>query len=108
VARYVSGLKEPTTIFEAAAYHRKIRVVCGDCGHAAVYDPHQLWWLFEQRGWVGIFPDAAKRFWCRACGARLGRRVKRALIELTETDPTINLPFPQESAWKRAINRHRG
>lgn len=105
--RYVNGLGEPTTIFEAAAHRHNIRVACSDCGHASVYDPHQLWWLFERKGWVGTFSDAAKRFWCRACGTRLGHRVKHARIELTETDPTIILPFPDERVWKRAVSRFR-
>jgi hypothetical protein len=34
-------------------------------------------------------------------------KVRRARMELTNDDPTIILPFPSDSEWKRAINRHK-
>jgi len=108
VPHYRDGIKEPSTIFEAAAFKQRLKVVCQQCQRASVFDPHQLWWLFDRKGWSGIFGDAVKRFWCRRCAARVGRKVKRARIELTADEPTITLPSPGEYDWKRAVSRFRG
>jgi ribosomal protein L37E len=106
--RYQGGMKEPTTIFEAAAFQQRLCIVCQRCGHAAVYDPHQLWWLFERRGWVGIFSHAHQRFWCRRCSEQTGRKVKAARIELTSGPVTVPLEFPSEESWRKALARFRG
>lgn len=47
---YKDGLPLATNLFEAAVWHKAIKVTCG-CGHAVTYDPHGLWWLFERKGW---------------------------------------------------------
>jgi len=44
MAHYRDGLKRATCLFEAAAWHRAVKVRCG-CGHFAVFDPHGLWWF---------------------------------------------------------------
>jgi hypothetical protein len=108
MARYKDGLKVATHVFEAAAWHHNLKVTCGSCGHHAVFDPHKLWWLFTRKGWDDRLTDASRRFWCRQCGARVGKRIKAAAIELVrETAQDHGLPFPPEAEWKRAVNRIR-
>ena len=108
MARYVEGQFTPTTIFEAATRHHRLMVICTICQHWAVYDPHQLWWLFHRRGWSGIFSDAKKRFGCTQCRLPKGRRPRAAEIVLTDRAVTVNgLPFPDEREWKRALSRYR-
>ena len=105
---YKNGLKVATHIFEAAAWHYQLKVICGACGHSSVFDPHQLWELFRKRRWDDDLRSAPQRFWCRQCGARVGKRIKRARIELVEDKADDHgLPFPDEGIWKREINRFR-
>src|SRR3546814_20156731 len=44
------GLRRATHIFEAAAWHYALKPVCR-CGHSATFNPHGLWWHFQQRHW---------------------------------------------------------
>ena len=108
MARYKDGLKVATHVFEAAAWHQNVRVSCGTCGHSSTFDPHKLWWLFTRKGWDDGLAEASRRFWCRKCGARVGKRIKTARIELVR-DPAQDhgLPFPPEVEWKRAVSRFR-
>jgi hypothetical protein len=108
MARYKDGLKVATDVFEAAAWRYNLEVSCGSCGHASVFDPHRLWWLFTRKGWDDRLTEASRRFWCRPCGARVGKRIKTAAIELVR-DPAQEhgLPFPPEAEWKRATSRFR-
>ncbi|QEH81595.1 hypothetical protein EIK56_27320 [Sphingomonas sp. C8-2] len=108
MARYGDGLKTATTIFEAAAMHQRIKVLCAECRHHAIFDPHGLWWLFERRGWTGQFAMARHHFWCRPCSRFQGTKVKQAMITLTSDRATIILERPSERTWKRAIDRYRG
>lgn len=93
---------EPRDIFEAAARQRVIKVVCSPCGHEFRFDPHELWWHFERKGWDQWLNRIAWRFRCTSCGAR------KARIELTSGASTRSaMPLPGAYEWKRAINRYR-
>ena len=108
MARYKDGVRVATTLFEAAAFHYCIKAICGGCGHSAVFDPHQLWWLFRKKHWDDNLRAAPQRFWCRQCGAKFGKRVKRARFELVREEPGDHgLPFPDKGEWKREVNRFR-
>jgi hypothetical protein len=109
VARYTQdGLKEPTDLFEAAAYHYAVKVTC-KCGHSASFDPHGLWWWFHRRSWDDRLHKIAPRFWCRHCADRFrGVRQRPIKIELLNGPAQITLPLPDEQRWKREIRRHRG
>jgi hypothetical protein len=109
VARYThDGLKLPTDLFEAAAYHYTVKVMCR-CGHSATFDPHGLWWWFHRRGWDDRLRSIACRFWCRHCADRLrGARQRPTKVELVKDPPQITLPLPDQQRWKREIQRHRG
>jgi len=111
VAYYKDGLKVPNHIWEAAAMHRQIVVACcvTRCFNRGVFDPHQLWWLFQRKGWDDDFRSARFRFWCRKCSEIAGHKVKQARIELTSAEiVTHSLPWPQGADWKNFLSRHRG
>ena len=105
--RYADGLRIPTRLFEAAAWHYPIKVTCA-CGRSAVFDPHALWHRFERAGWDPTFAKARERFYCRDCWRTKCRKVRPAKFETCREEPTIHLPMPDEREWKRAINRFRG
>ena len=107
MARYADGLKVATCIFEAAAWHRTVKVSCR-CGNVGLFDGHGLWWKFERKGWTDDFRDARRRFYCRSCSQRMGRKVRPSWIETCDESPRICLPLPDEREWKRAVNRFRG
>ncbi|WP_448659210.1 hypothetical protein ACPVPU_01775 [Sphingomonas sp. CJ99] len=103
MARIVNGLKQPTSLFEAAAWHRSIAATCPACGHQAIFDPHQLWWLFQRKRWHDGFGSLETRLRCTRCGRRGAR------IDIQDrARATINLPWPDEREWKRALSRWRG
>ncbi|KQX20693.1 MULTISPECIES: hypothetical protein [unclassified Sphingomonas] len=112
MAIYRDGLKIPTQIWEAAAMHQVVMVACNatGCRNRAVFDPHGLWGVFWKRGWDDSFGAAARRFYCRPCSSAAQRRVKRAsMTALPVAAPvTHRLPAPDERAWKRFLERHRG
>src|SRR5690606_27062655 len=98
---------QATNLMEAAAWQNSIEVVC-QCGNRATFDPHGLWWWFQQRGWNDSLTAARVRFWCRRCGARVGRRVRPIQINLVRgSDADIQLPLPPEREWKRIVKRMR-
>lgn len=103
------GTREPTNFFEAAAWHYSVKVYCGWCGHAAIFDPHALWWHFHQKHWDDDLAGAAKRFDCKVCRRNFWTEGKgRAKISLGSERPTDDsLPLPPEAEWKRAISRFR-
>ena len=96
-----------TCLFEAAAWHRTVKVVCR-CRHIGLFQPHGLWWRFERRGWSGDFRDARQHFYCRPCREAHGQKVRPIIIATTKEPPTIQLRLPDERVWRQAINRFRG
>ncbi|CAM8655423.1 hypothetical protein [Sphingobium cupriresistens] len=109
MARYVGDLKKPTCLFEAAAWHYAVQVSCA-CGHTATFDPHGLFWRFYKKGWPYDFRSTRSKMWCRICRARTGRKVRPRRLDLLNKHPRemIVLEMPDESEWKRLINRFRG
>jgi hypothetical protein len=105
--RWVDGSKHPTDLAEAACWHRAIEVVCR-CGHRSSFDPHGLWWWFEQRRWDSRLSAVARRFWCRPCRQRLNRKVRPVTVDcLRSSDADVCLPLPDERVWKRVVSRMR-
>jgi hypothetical protein len=91
-----------TTLFEAAAFHRSIKVQCY-CGHTAILNPHALWWHFSRRGWDERIAKVRDRFICTRCP-----RKGWVTIVLTEDAETNDdLALPPDGEWKRAVNRFR-
>lgn len=109
MAHYRDGLKRATCLFEAAAWHRAVKVRCG-CGHFAVFDPHGLWWFFHRKGWSEDLRDVRGKMWCRACRKSIGQKVRPRHIDLLTEYPKgmITLPLPDEREWKRLVSRYRG
>lgn len=105
--RYVDGLREPTRIFEAAAWHYALRVRC-ECGNNAVFDPHALWWRFQRARWDDRFTKAIDRFYCRQCWERFCRKVRPGVLETCRDATTVLMPMPDEREWKRVLSRFRG
>lgn len=102
-----AGTHQPTCIFEAACFHRAVKPVCR-CGHSATFNPHGLWWLFQQRHWNDTFTSAGARFWCIVCAIATRKKVKAVRIEIVRpSEADIVLPWPDEREWKRAISRFR-
>jgi hypothetical protein len=99
-ARYVrDGSHLSTSMFEGAAWHYCIVVICRRCAHEAVFDRHGVWWLFHRNGWDGGLSGAARRFKCAKCGAG-------AFLTWDRTkEPTVELPMPDAREWKRALSR---
>lgn len=101
------GTRRATHIFEAAAWHYGIKPVCA-CGHSAVFNPHGLWWHFQKRMWDDHLGKARAHFWCRPCAFRTGRRVRPLRLELVaQRTDDIELAFPPDHEWKRAVSRFR-
>lgn len=98
---YRNDVRIATTLFEAAAFHKKIRATC-KCGHSSVFDPHALWWLFQRKGWDQRLKVLPGRFRCLRCSSG---RVRVALVE--EPVTIDRLPMPPEHEWKRAVSRFR-
>lgn len=101
------GVMVPSSITDAAALHCAIRPVCR-CGHALTFDPHGLWWLFQQRRWDDRLAAARTRFWCISC--RIGRKQKVHPIRIetvSDRSPGVVLPMPPEHEWKRQVRRLR-
>ncbi|WP_318248332.1 hypothetical protein [Novosphingobium percolationis] len=101
------GTHQATCIFEAACFHQAIKPVCR-CGHASTFNPHGLWWLFQQRHWDDRFAEARLHFWCRVCGIRTRRKIMSVRIETAKPSAVdVILPWPDEREWKRAVRRFR-
>lgn len=101
------AVRQATNLMEAAAWKVSIEVICR-CGHRGSFDPHGLWWWFEQRRWNNSLSAAVQRFWCRRCAARLGERLRSTAIRLVRgSDADIELPLPPKREWKRVVKRLR-
>ncbi|MBN8808412.1 MAG: hypothetical protein J0I47_09285 [Sphingomonas sp.] len=109
MARWTSdGTREATSLFEAAAWHKAIKLTCGRCRHSITFNPHGLWWLFERKGWKGKLRDVPQHLYCKRCRDAFGKRVRALRIELvTESPDDFQLPLPDERDWKRAVSRLR-
>jgi hypothetical protein len=102
-----AGLMVPTSILEAATLKQSIMPVC-QCGHAARFEPHGLWWHFERRGWNDKLVAARLHFWCRVCGSQHHGKVRPARLDLVDwAAGDFELPWPDERVWKRAVSRLR-
>lgn len=93
---------EPRDLFEAAARQRVLVVACRPCGHSFRFDPHELWWHFERKGWDQSLRSIGWRFRCTGCGRR---RVSIKLDYGASEESRFPLPCPTD--WKRAISRYR-
>lgn len=101
------GLMLPTSILEAATLHQSVMPVCR-CGHSARFEAHCLWWHFERRSWDDRLSTALSRFWCRICASGNRERVRPVRLEVVKHEPgDIELPWPDERVWKRAVSRLR-
>ena len=103
----VDAVRQATSLTEAACWHTSIEVVCR-CGHSATFDPHGLWWWFQQRGWNNGLTAAMKRFRCRRCAETMGhcvRPIRLSLVRGSDTD--VQLPMPPPREWKRVVKRMR-
>ena len=100
------GSPVPTTLFEAAALHFSLRVMCR-CGRTASFDPHGLWWYFHRRDWHDKLSAARERFYCRHC-RQAGNVVRPARIDpVPGSDRDVCLPPPPDDEWKRALRTFR-
>ena len=95
------GGRVPTNLFECAAWHKSIIATCNRCRREEVFDPHQLWGLFEKKRWNDELVNVARRLKCSKCRGR-----GRLTLDRNRA-ATISLPWPDEREWKRAINRFR-
>lgn len=101
------GMRVATCLFEAAAWHYAVRPVCR-CGHGATFNPHGLWWHFQKKMWDDRLKPAREHFWCRRCSLQHRKRVRPVRLELVrQSAGDIELTFPPEREWKRAISRFR-
>lgn len=101
------GMRRATCLFEAAAWNYAVRPVCA-CGHEASFNPHGLWWHFHKRMWDDRLEPARGRFWCRECSLQKHRRIRPLRLELVQQSQNdIELAFPPEREWKRAVSRFR-
>ena len=107
MARYRDGLKVATCIFEAAAWHYSVRVECR-CRREGLFEAHGLWWKFQRKGWSDDFREAKRRFDCKACSQRYGRKMRPLVMETSNKPPRHHFPLPDEREWKKAVSRFRG
>lgn len=97
----------PTTLLDAASLHYSIKAVCA-CGNTARFEAHGLWWHFERRGWDDRLSEARARFWCRICRSNDRRKMRPRQLEFVPWQPgDIELPWPDDRVWKRAMARVR-
>ncbi|RYE70462.1 MAG: hypothetical protein EOP17_00630 [Rhizobiaceae bacterium] len=106
MSHYLDGLPVADNLFEAAAWHKAIKVTCR-CGHFATFDPHGLWWHFECKGWDMRLREARWHFACKVCRDVLRQRVRPDRLEPISGPGSIRLPWPPEREWKRAQSRFR-
>lgn len=103
---YKDGVPAASNLFEAAAWHKAIRVSC-QCGHTVAFDPHGLWWLFERKGWDMRFPQMRRHFACTLCHFDMRGTVRPVRVEPVDGAADVRLPMPPEREWKRALTRFR-
>jgi len=102
VGRYdADGGQVPTTLFEAAAFHRTIKARCS-CGREAVFHAAALWWLFQQRRWPAHLDYVPDRLRCTGCGRR-----GISIVAGRDAPTVTSLPMPDGREWKRAVSRFR-
>jgi hypothetical protein len=89
-------------LFFLALYHRNLEVVCRRCQRRTVFAGYQIWWLFHRKHWDDAMRTAAQRFRCTGC-----KGPKRIQCQRTSDEPTIQLPDPDDTAWKREVRRYR-
>ncbi len=96
------GGRIATTMFDAAAFRRGVRVRC-KCGHIAVLNPYRLWWHFYSRHLADEIGATMRCFRCTMC-----RRRGQVSIDMIDGGwAETALPMPPESEWKRAVARFR-
>jgi len=105
--RSVGNTVLPTDLFEAVLHNRGIEVRCA-CGNGTIFHPNGLWWRFYSKRWPYQFPQTNRRFYCARCFKVSGQRVRPHYVDATSQAPKINLPMPDERAWKRMIQSMRG
>lgn len=94
-----------TSIIKAAILRIAISPVC-NCGHAASFDPWDLWWHFKQRPGDDLLTSAKAQFRCRICGSRLRRKVRPSRLELVKISAANFVsPLTDEREWKRSVAR---
>lgn len=107
MSAYRDGAPFPVTIFEAAALHYAVNVICARCRNSAVFEPGGLWWRFYKKRWNDHFSDARVRFWCTCCARGGIPRSRAHRLEAVRATPERYLPPPDEREWKRAVSRFR-
>lgn len=108
MARYnQAGLRVATTVFEAAAWHRAVKLTCPRCGHSATYNAHCLWWRLRKAGKDDSFAVLRQRYFCRRCRDADGQKVRPRIETTTLTIDAITGDWPDEREWKRALSRFR-
>lgn len=103
---YKNGAPVADCLLEAASWRHTVKIAC-QCGHAAYFDPHALWWLYEQKRWNGSFQQMQHRHFCSACYMRTGQKVRPSISAEGDEEPSVILPLPPEHEWKRARSRFR-
>lgn len=88
--------------FDAGRQHKNIKLTCWACGHHSTLHAAALWWLCERKGWPDTFKTVLQGAHCVVCIKR-NQRITNPHIELTDDDPTVELPMPSEQQWKRAV-----
>ena len=103
---YRDGVPVADCLMEAAAWRKTVKIAC-KCGHAALFQPHALWWLYERRGGNPSFREMQRRYFCSHCYQRTRRKVRPIISAFGDEEPTVALPLPPEEEWKRAQQRFR-
>ncbi len=101
-----NGIRIATCIFEAACFHKSVRIVCG-CGNEKLFQAHGLWWLFDRKCWSDEFRHMQERFYCLKCWHHRRSKQRPIVIEACERPATFMLPMPEEREWRRALSRFR-
>lgn len=108
MARWQGDIRLATRAMEAAAWQEGIKAVCPNCGHWAVFDPHGLWWLCQQRHWDDTFGGLCKRLYCGPCWSVMRKKVRPETLALTKEPASIVHPMPPERVWRQAVKRMKG
>jgi len=103
---YKNGAPVPDCLLEAASWRYTVKIACS-CGHAAFYEPHALWWLYDRKGWNGNFREMQRRYFCSHCYQRTSKRVHPRISAEGQEEPTVGLPLPPKDEWNKAKRRFR-
>jgi hypothetical protein len=95
------------TLFALAVAHWNVSITCRDCQQRRVFEGHQLWWLFQRRGWNEHISAVPLRFYCKTCWSRNCRKGPRPKCERTKDLPDQMLEWPSDREWKRAVTLYR-